>query len=74
MEREVRNTRKLLRLLPVRKGECIKFKEDWEANGRPKYPRKLIIEVPIEWDTDWQPLCEKVWKTNKKKKIWKKAK
>ena len=75
MGKEVRNLRRMLRLLPVRKGECIKFSEDYNIlHGMPvwKTPRELIIKVPIEDGTDWQALCERAWKTNKKKKIWQK--
>ncbi len=62
MNKEIRNLRRMLRQLPVREGECVHFREEYDPmTGKLKYPRKLIVEIPIEYKVNWQALCEKVW-------------
>lgn len=62
MKKEIRNLRKLLRRLPVRYDEHVSFKEDYDfVSGKPKYPRKLIVGIPIECNANWQALCERIW-------------
>lgn len=57
MNKEVRNTRRLLRRLPVRPGVPVQFSEDIV----PGVDRWLNIRVPITDDVRWSELCERIW-------------
>ena len=57
MDLEIRNTRRLLRRLPVRPGVPVQFCEDIV----PGVDRWLNIRVPITDDVRWSALCERIW-------------
>ena len=60
---EIKNTRRLLRKLRVPKDAVVAFKEDIDpVTGQRVFPRKLIIEVPIEYGEDWMEKCKKIWR------------
>lgn len=57
MNREIRNTRRLLRHLPVRRGVPVQFCEDVV----PGVDRWLNIRVPIADDARWSKQCQAIW-------------
>lgn len=58
MDREIRNTRRMLRRLSVRPGVPVQFCEDIV----PGVDRWLNIRVPITENAKWSALCERVWR------------
>ena len=57
MNKEIRNTRRVLRRLPVRDGVPVQFSEDIV----PGVDRWLNIRIPIADGVKWANVCKQVW-------------